>query len=74
MRFSEIDIVENKDLLGNTTYAVRGIKEKVFINKAVARAFIRLANEYETHMLSKWDEVIQQIEGQIQGKRKDTRQ
>lgn len=68
MRFSEIDIVEVKDVLGTTTYTVRGITGKVFINKAVARAFIRLANEYEAHMMSKWDEVITQIEAQIHDK------
>ncbi len=74
MRFSEIDIVEVRDPLGNATYGVRGIAGKVFVNKAVARAFIRLANEYEAHMLAKWDEVIEQIEEQILEKRDILRQ
>jgi hypothetical protein len=74
MRFSEIDIVEVKDPLGNTSYGVRGITGKTFVNKPVARAFIRLANEYEAHMLAKWDEVIVQIEAQILDKNDITRQ
>lgn len=74
MRFSEIDIVENRDPLGRTSYGVRGVAGKEFVNKAVARAFIRLANEYEAHMMAKWDEIIVQIEAQILDKRDITRQ
>ena len=65
MRFSELDIVESKDALGNIKYSVKGVAGKVFVNKVVARAFIRLANEYEAHMLSKWEEITKQIEEQI---------